>query len=103
MNKDLCHYYRCNQWNSTEFLLLYLKDKNCFQSISGQPKANSYWYGSILDYNTLEKELNNLIKAKSIKKQRFIDIAITLSNDFNSSIVRLTGLTMKRFLDKYEN
>jgi hypothetical protein len=103
MNKDLRHHFRCNQWNSTEFLLSYLRGKNCFQSIAGKPNANPYWYGSILDYNTLEKELTSLIKAKSIKKQRLLDISATLSNDLNSPIVRLTGMTMQRFvLKQYE-
>lgn len=100
MNSDLRHAYRCNTWNRTEFLLEYLRGKNCFQSFIGEPNANPYWWGSTLGFATLEKTIADLISAKSIKPQRMLDVAVALEGDLNSPIVRLTGMAIQRILKK---
>lgn len=98
MNADLRHSYRCHAWSQLEVLLQYLRGKNCFQSVVGEPKANPYWYGTIMDFIKVEAEIKSLLAARSIKTARMKEFAESAKNNDLSPIVRLVGFTIERLL-----
>jgi hypothetical protein len=104
MNQELRHHYKCNRWDGSgkAGLLEYLRAENCYQSISGNPNANPYWWGAILDFNTFDKIIDKLIVDKSVSLGKLRKIFEHCRDDINSPIVRLTGFGGLRKVEKHE-
>lgn len=66
--------------------------------MAGQQRANPYWWGAILDFNQLEKVLKELVENKSIKLERLKEFASYYEENDLSPIVRLTGISINRFV-----
>lgn len=96
MNKTLRQAYLANSWSRSEGFLAYLRAQGCFSHGNGDGKANPYWYGSILEFNTLDRVVKEALASKSISKKRLAEFAETYAEEDLSPIVRLTGLTLRR-------
>lgn len=103
MNKELKHCYLANRWSKKETLLQYLREKDCFHSIGDRPNANPYWYGAIMDFGKVEKELKTLLENHSIKLSRMAILLTNCEYDIYSPIVRLVGIYGKRILKIVDN
>lgn len=96
MNTELRNSYRCNMWSQKETFLSYLGQRGAFATMCNANKmANPYWYNAIYDYSVGERELFILLKNKSIKKSRLLEILDDCEQDLNSPIVRLVGMHLK--------
>lgn len=96
MNKTLRQAYLANSWSRPEGFLAYLREQKCFSHSNGDTKANPYWYGSILEFNTLDRVVKEALASKSISEKRLAEFAETYAEDYLSPIVRLTGFTLQR-------
>lgn len=100
MNKLLRHKYRC-KWDSYNWFLEYLRDMNVYQKgFSGEPNANPYWYGTVLDFETFRKVIKDLLEKKSIKPSKLHEIFSLAEESYMSPIVKLTGLWGLREIEK---
>lgn len=98
MNKTLRQAYLANSWSRPEGFLAYLREQKCFSHSNGDTKANPYWYGSILEFNTLDRVAGEALASKSISKKRLAEFAETYTREDLSPIVRLTGYVLQRLL-----
>jgi len=98
MNKTLRQYYASHSWNHSEGFLEYLRKHKCFSHMANpnEKDANPYWYGSILEFNTLDRVVKEALASKSISKKRLAEFAKTYAENSLSPIVRLTGFTLQR-------
>lgn len=92
MNKELRIQYKIHRWSVKEALLQYFRIKNCYQSLTKEPNANPYWYGTVLDFDKFGVELEKLTKEKSIRIKRLSELLLLCVEDHLSPIVRLTGI-----------
>ena len=98
MNTLLRQKFKYNSWNYSHGFLEYLRAVGCFSHMNGDKKANPFWWGSLLEFNTFEKEIKKLIESRSIKLTRLKEFASLYVNEELSPIVRLTGLTLNRII-----
>jgi len=100
MNKDLRLSRLIGGWGGDkEILVEYLKRREVYENgFTGRTPANPYAWGTVLNFDKFETEIRALIASKSLKIKRLESIAESMSNDINSPIVRLSGLTLQRLL-----
>lgn len=102
VNKELRRAFAANRWSELEGFLQYLRKCKCFTHMSNdEHDANPYWWGVVLEFARFEEELHSLLKNNSIKPRKLRELLTLCSEDSNGPIVRLTGLTGLRILDKW--
>ena len=90
---DKLSYYKGRWGGESEILLEELRKRGIFEDgFTGSTDASPYWYGTILNFETLYE------KMPLIKKERLAEIAEIYINSDLSPIVRLLGLSLKRKL-----
>ena len=104
MNQTLRLAYLRDSWSRPHGFLGYLREMGCFRHMADAPdadrKANPFWWGATLEFNTLDTVIKDLLSARSIKPARLREFADNYADDLNSPIVRLTGFTLQRMANK---
>lgn len=94
--KEIKHSY-----SSAAGVLDYLREVDCFQGLGGKPKANPYWYGTIMDFPAVEAGLKEIQGAKVFEDEELKEILENYRTDEGSPIVRLVGIMGMKHL--FEN
>lgn len=96
--------YGKGSWGGTsEILLEELRLRGVFErsfvseGSSNKNDASPYWYGTVLNYFSLQKNM------PYIKKEKLREIVEIYISDLHSPIIRLLGLTLKRTYFSEEN
>lgn len=90
---DKLSYYKGSWGGESQILLEELRKREVFENgFTGFTDASPYWYGTVLDFEKLDKRM------PLIKKERLKKIVEIYLDDSHSPIVRLLGLTLKRKL-----